>query len=476
MCAGTLSITHIVFICICTHSFYGVFEFAQPTLHIVDPQLIQRICVGDFAHFVDHQPAFPNAERQPVFGRLLVNLRGAEWRQQRSVLTPCFTGHRMRSMFALVERTAADTVQHLWSADAAAMGAEPPLVCEMKDVCMRFSNDVIAAVAYGERINSHCDRDNRMLRTACEITDFHSLRVAAKVLAICAAPNLSRLLGLRLFARRHMAFFDAIVRRTIDARTPHNADDELSAARPPPADVLHVLLEAQRKSLLRAADVPAQCFLMYIVAFETVASVLAFAVHELMDNPEAQRRARAEVDDVRTRLGAGAPLTYERMQSELRYLDCVVAETLRKWPVSLATNRQCSAAYDGLCDEASTDAGRRGPRLEPGDAITIPIFALHRDAEHFAEPERFEPERFSDERKHEIRPFTYLPFGAGPRSCIGARYTAMVAKTFLFHLLTRFTFERSAERTRSPIRLQPHPFLLVARDGLHVWLKPRVEA
>jgi cytochrome P450 family 9 len=57
--------------------------------------------------------------------------------------------------------------------------------------------------------------------------------------------------------------------------------------------------------------------------------------------------------------------------------------------------------------------------VHPGDILFIPIIGLHRDAKHYPDPERFDPERFSDENKHKINPLTYLPFGVGPRSCIG---------------------------------------------------------
>jgi cytochrome P450 len=58
-------------------------------------------------------------------------------------------------------------------------------------------------------------------------------------------------------------------------------------------------------------------------------------------------------------------------------------------------------------------------KIEPGTVISLPIYALHHDPEYFPDPERFNPERFSEENKHKIQPFTNIPFGVGPRNCIG---------------------------------------------------------
>jgi cytochrome P450 family 9 len=57
--------------------------------------------------------------------------------------------------------------------------------------------------------------------------------------------------------------------------------------------------------------------------------------------------------------------------------------------------------------------------IHPGEALFIPIIGLHRDSNYYPDPEHFDPERFSDDNKHNINPLTYLPFGIGPRSCIG---------------------------------------------------------
>lgn len=84
-------------------------------------------------------------------------------------------------------------------------------------------------------------------------------------------------------------------------------------------------------------------------------------------------------------------------------------ETLRKYPSLPILTRRCTKTF-------SMPAGNR---IEKGDRIMIPVWSLHHDPDYFPDPDKFDPERFSSENKPTIKPFTYLPFGEGPRMCIG---------------------------------------------------------
>lgn len=131
------------------------------------------------------------------------------------------------------------------------------------------------------------------------------------------------------------------------------------------------------------------------------------------------------------------------------------------------TDRKCVKPYVLV-----NESGRK-IEMNEGDGIWIPVLGLHRDPEHFPEPDRFDPERFSDDRKGSIQPFTYLPFGSGPRNCIGSRFALMECKSFLYHLLTNFTFEPAPNST-IPLRLAKSGFTVKAENGFNLILKPRV--
>lgn len=107
-----------------------------------------------------------------------------------------------------------------------------------------------------------------------------------------------------------------------------------------------------------------------------------------------------------------------------------------------------------------------------GDAVWIPIYGIHSDPKYYPNPEKFDPERFSNENKHKINSSTYMPFGVGPRNCIGSRFALMECKAVLFYLLSAFTFEVS-EKTQIPLRLAKEQFRIVAEKGFWIHLKPR---
>ncbi|XP_030388355.1 probable cytochrome P450 9h1 isoform X2 [Scaptodrosophila lebanonensis] len=175
-------------------------------------------------------------------------------------------------------------------------------------------------------------------------------------------------------------------------------------------------------------DVLAQCLFFFFAGFETISITLCFATYELCMNPLVQSKLFEEISDMQNHL-EGKPLDYNDL-NKMDYLDMVVSETLRKWPTAIATDRECAKDYD-LRDENDEVV----LSLRKGEVVQIPIFALHHDPENFPEPQEFRPERFSDEHNSEIKPYTYLPFGLGPRSCIGNRLAVMELKLMIYNLV-----------------------------------------
>lgn len=158
-------------------------------------------------------------------------------------------------------------------------------------------------------------------------------------------------------------------------------------------------------------ELTAQCFMFFTTGYTTIFGTLGFLIYELVVNVNIQTKMIVEIDAVRDNL-KGRPLTYADLQC-LKYIGMVIDETMRKWPIVMVLHRKCVKDYV-LCDSTGKSVA-----LKAGDNIAFPMFGLHRDADYFPDPERFDPERFGDERKHLIKPFTYLPFGSGPRNCLG---------------------------------------------------------
>jgi cytochrome P450 len=114
----------------------------------------------------------------------------------------------------------------------------------------------------------------------------------------------------------------------------------------------------------------------------------------------------------------------------MKYLDQVIDETLRLYPPIQRTDRvaSCDYTYEGI-------------KINKGQIVTIPIYALHRDPSIYPNPDEFRPERFSDTEKKTRENVAYCPFGAGPRNCIGMRFAITEIKLFLASILCKFRFE-----------------------------------
>jgi len=139
-------------------------------------------------------------------------------------------------------------------------------------------------------------------------------------------------------------------------------------------------------------------------------------------------------------------------------MDQVVHETLRKYPPVPFLSRVCTKEYKIPDTEIM---------LEKGMVVYIPVLGLHRDPDYYPEPDKFDPERFSDKNKKERVPFTYLPFGEGPRICIGLRFGLMQIKIALTVLLAQYKFSLNS-KTKIPIEFEPRSFALVPKGEIYL--------
>ncbi|KAJ6633420.1 putative cytochrome P450 9f2 [Pseudolycoriella hygida] len=465
-----------------TKRAFGMFEMRNPMLVINDPELIKQITIKDFDHFTERRQFF-DKNSEPLIARNLASLTGQQWRDMRSTLSPAFTGSKMRQMFELVVESAENLVSELMKK---AKSSTEPYVVEVKDIFTLYTNDVIASTAFGLKINSIQDNNNKFYTLGKKVMNFGGW-TGIKLFFVITFPKIARMIKLKVFPSEYMDYFRNLVLDAIKYREAHDI------IRP---DMIQLLMQAQKGTLKLASedssengtagfatveehevgerdhhileddDLTAQCFVFFAAGFETSAVLSCFTAHEICANADVQSKLIEEVDEVVKSLN-GKKLSYDVIQ-RMKYLDMVVSETLRMWPPAIAFDRVCSKEY------TFQDFDGNNITIKKGENLSFPTIGIHRDERYYPNPSRFDPERFSDENKANINSQAYLPFGSGPRNCIGSRFALMETKALIFYLLNSFTLEVS-EKTQIPIRLSKSSFKFGPQNGFWIHLKPRVK-
>ncbi|KAJ8953901.1 hypothetical protein NQ318_019141 [Aromia moschata] len=457
--------------------YSGMYDFTIPSLIIRDPDLIKQVTVKDFDHFVDHRAIIPEGV-DPVWTSNLIGLKGQKWREMRAILSPSFTTSKMRAMFVLIEECGANFVQYFLDK------GEDTVSIELKDTCRRFANDVIATTAFGVKVDSLKDRDNEFYRMGKEATNFTGFVMFLKVVGYLLFPRLFGALKVKIFSGEVGDFFVNLVDETIKVR------EEKGIVRP---DMIHLMMEAQKgiqkqeesptidtgfataqesdivktndKQLknITNADIASQALIFFLAGFDTVSTHMCFLMYELAMNFDIQEKLREEVRE--TLKECGGKLTYEGI-SKMKYMDMVISEALRKWPPAVATDRVCTKPYT----IEPKMPGEKPVQLKEGSTLFFPLYAIHQDPEYYPDPERFDPERFNEENKQNIKPYTYFPFGLGPRNCIGSRFALLEVKTTIFHLLLHFQLV-PVEKTMIPLKISKKTVTISFDGGLWIGLK-----
>ncbi|XP_063709950.1 probable cytochrome P450 9f2 [Culicoides brevitarsis] len=441
--------------------FVGIFDFLKPLYILKDPELIKQVCIKDGDNFLDHRfTVDPSVE--PIVGRNLFAIKGNRWRKMRKVLSPAFSLAKMRFMFQLIRECAERTVAYV---DL----HENSFEFEAVDFLSRFSNDIIATTAFGLEVNSLKDPKNDFYKHGRIISCLATVLFTLKFILSNTLPWIMKSLKITILDKESVTFFRNIILKTLHER------ENTKISRP---DLIHLLLEAKNKGRILEEneteeifektsnlidwtedDFVAQCLVFFMAGFETSSMTMTFMSYELALNKNIQNRLHEEIITAWDNLGDRHP-TYEDI-NKLKYLDMVLSETLRKWTPVTGVDRVCSSPY------VLEDSSGQSVTLNVGDAVFIPLIALHHDPNFFAEPEKFDPERFSDENKDAIVSGAYLPFGIGPRYCIGNRFGSMEIKTFFFYMLRKYEIDFVKE-TENSIKVKLGSFNVTPANDLHL--------
>ncbi|KAI8515236.1 Cytochrome P450 3A4 [Branchiostoma belcheri] len=414
---------------------WGIFEGRQPILLVGDLELVKDITVKEANTFTNRRIFEGQGE---LLGNGLTILKDADWKRVRSAISPTFSSGKLKQMALVVEKCADNFVANLDE------NAKNDVQFNLKDLAGAYTMDVISGTAFGVDVDSLHNPDHPFVANAKKLFEFNLFNPVVVILFLF--PKMAKVMGkfgFSLFPKSVITFFSSAVDNVIDMR--NTKEDEAKRV-----DFLQLMLKAHNKELdgevpkdmvkqgVSKTEIKGNAVLFWVAGYETTANTISLTAYNLAVHPELQDKVIEEVDTVIQKRGK---LDYEAV-NEMHYLDMCVSETLRMFPAA--------QRFDRVCKE---DTEVKGLHIPAGTIVNIPVYPIHYDEDIWPEPERFRPERFSKEEKEARDPYAYLPFGSGPRNCVGMRLALLELKFALAKALEKFRFVTS-DKTVIPIRIK----------------------
>nr|WDY85980.1 cytochrome P450 6BX7 [Pagiophloeus tsushimanus] len=428
----------------------GVYDRTRRVWVLVHPDIIKLIMIKAFPHFSAHNRKFADT----LFFNNLFHMKGENWKDMRKKLTPTFTSGKMRMMYDMLLQKTVGLTDLV--GDMIKSGESP----EIKQLLARFTTDVIGTCGFGIECDSISDEKSEFFKNGQEIFGrIANIKIPSPIVLILAVAGLIN--PIRFDLSDVEDFFRKIVNETVNYREQNKIVRK---------DFLHLMIQLKNNGIvtdivsekdlyqktgqvegLSMEEIAGQCMLFFAAGFETSSTTMAFALLELTQNQDVQNKLRQEIREVLKKYDGA--LTYDALQ-EMTYCDNVISETLRKFPPVPNITRWCTKTYR----VPNTDL-----EIPMGTLVQIPILAVQNDPEYFPEPEKFIPDRFNSENKSKIIHPTYIPFGDGPRQCLGLRFAIMQSKAGIASLINRYSFTLNKKTRYPPKFVSASPMLLV--DG-----------
>ncbi|XP_044262899.1 cytochrome P450 6g1-like [Tribolium madens] len=428
----------------------GLYRTTTPIILIRDPELIKEVTLKSFGNFHDND-MYIDKKIDPIIGRNPFFLRGEEWKTVRQQLTPGFTSGKMKWLYPLLEEVAGNLVKFIDNHPETTNGKG----YNAKELCARFTLNNVASCAFG--IEGKCleEENSEFRQLAVEFFSPGSSAFIAFFLST-VIPPLSKLFSIRFVTKSVEKKLTNIVSQTIKYREDNNVLRN---------DFLHILMQLKKTSTdyeFADIDVTAHAAGFFGDGFETSSAVMSFVLYEIASNPNVQEKLRGEVNKAFENNGNKLP--YEVLQ-QLQYLDAVINETLRCHPALLHTQKLCTKDFTFTPKNANKPV-----TIEKGTTVILPIYGLHHDPDYYEDPDSFQPERFLGSNKENIVKCTFMPFGEGPRSCLGQRFGLLQIKVGVAHIVHNYELAVN-KKTKVPIRYDPVNPITAAVGGL--WLNFR---
>ena len=394
-------------------------------LFLNHPDYIREVLVVQNDNFIKERTV---QRSKMLLGEGLITAEGAQHRMQRQVAQPAFHRQRIPEYASTMVREAV-SMRDSWKP-----GEQRDISIDM----MHLTLNVVAQTLFATDLRGEVDELADAINRIMGLYNFLVMLPAAEWLVHVRPP------GLAAFVRARKRI-DAVVYRMIEAHRRQRAES---------GSLLDMMLAASPdRSETSEQSLRDQVITIFLAGYETVANALSWTWYLLSQNPECESRMHAEID----RELQGRVPAYEDFP-RLRYVEMVLAESMRLYPPAWAMGRYARNDF------------QLGDYFLPGKTtVLISQFVTHRDPRFFPDPLRFDPDRFTPDAKARRTKFTYFPFGAGFRQCIGESFALMEGVLILATLAQRWKLSLVPNHP-----VEPEPLItLRPKFGMKMIVEPR---
>ncbi|KAL3064349.1 hypothetical protein OYC64_000600 [Pagothenia borchgrevinki] len=428
---------------------WGLYDGRQPIIATMDTAMIKAVLVKEcYSVFTNRRDIGLNGPLRDA----LPMVEDEQWKRIRSVLSPSFTSGRLKEMYPIMLQHSGNLIQSLHKK------VEAEEVLDVKDVFGPYSMDVVTTTAFSVDIDSINNPSDPFVANIKRMVKFNFLNPL--LVLIVLFPFLGG-----IFEKMDVTFFPAEVTGFFYNFLASIISDRNNKEHKNRVDFMQLMVDSQSSKNkddassnkgLTDHEILSQAMIFIFAGYETSSSTLGFVAYTLATHPEIQKILQEEIDET---LPEKDRPTYEAAM-QMEYLDMVINEAMRLYPIATRLERMAKSSVE-----------INGVTIPKGTVIMVPIYTLHRDPDLWSEPEAFKPERFSKENKANIDPYAFLPFGAGPRNCIGMRFALLMMKLALVEILQNFSFVTCKE-TDIPMELGVDEFL-TPKNPIKLKLVPR---
>ncbi|XP_014287735.1 cytochrome P450 6j1 isoform X1 [Halyomorpha halys] len=409
----------------------GFYTLFSPMLLVTDPELVKTVIVKDFNKF--HDTAMEAKEEvDPLFAPNPFFTKGMEkWKELRSIQASNMTAVRFKEIIPIMYKVAQNMVNYLTEKKI------EPVVA--KEFCFLYTVDNSCSCGFGIEPSAFTDPENNFVKYA----NSENIFKPSPFTMFCrfSFPKVANFLKLRVLSEEAEEFFKSFVQKMIEYRSSSNVSKN---------DFINYLIKLNRKlkeenkQAYTNLELAAHCLTFYVDSTETSSNQLAFFLLDLANHQHVQDKLRKEISSI-----SKCPTDFDLDKvSSINYLNMAFNESLRIHNQTGMLSRTCTE-----------DTVIRNTPIPKGTRVFIPVGQFHMDPEYFPNPEKFEPERFSEEKKDSIPKYSFLPFGEGPRICVGYKYASLQIRLAVIFLLLNFTILPSNDDGKEEIILDNAPVL-----------------